>query len=76
MSEVEPGKDRRITPNMTVLEVVDRYRETEAVFKKYDEQVGVCFCCQALFETLKDVSEKYGLNLEQILSDIESAISQ
>lgn len=69
-------KDRRIAPNMTVLEVMDRYRNTESVFKKYDEQTGVCICCQSLFETLKDVSEKYRLNLEQILSDLESAISQ
>jgi len=45
-------KDRCITPNMTVLEVIDRYRNTESVFKKYDEQAGICICCQSLFKRL------------------------
>lgn len=64
-------KDRRITPNMTVLDVVHRYPKTEAVFKKFDEQAGVCICCQALFETLKDVSEKYGIDLNQFMTELE-----
>ncbi len=74
MNESELKKDRQITPEMTVLEVIDRHRETEAVFKKYDEQAGVCLCCQALFETIGNVAEKYHLNLDQILLDLESAI--
>ena len=58
---------------MTVLDVVSKYRDTEAVFKKYDREAGVCICCQALFDTLVDVSEKYGLNLDQFLHDLISA---
>ncbi len=57
---------------MTVLAVIERYRETEAVFRKYDEQAGVCLCCQALFETLKDVSQKYGIDLEKLIAELES----
>jgi len=60
----------RIQPDMTVLDVVSRYRQTEAVFKKYDEQAGVCICCEALFDPLKVVSEKYGLNLKGLLSEL------
>ncbi len=75
MKESEMNKARRITPEMTILEVIDRYRETETVFKKYDEQTGVCLCCQALFETLGEVAAKYQLNLNQILEDLEEAIS-
>jgi len=67
-------KDRCITPNMTVLEVIDRYRNTESVFKKYDEQAGICICCQSLFETLREVAKKYRLNLDQFLLDLEDAI--
>ena len=65
----------RIQPDMTVLDVVSRYRQTEAVFKKYDEQAGVCICCEALFEPLKVVSEKYGLNLKGLLSELESVVN-
>jgi hypothetical protein len=75
MSKFEPGEDQRITPDMTVLDVIDRYRDTEAVFRKYDEQAGVCICCQALFDTIADVAAKYRLNLDQFLSDLEDAIS-
>jgi len=75
MSKVELGKDRRITPDMTVLDVIDRYRNTESIFRKYDEQAGVCICCQALFETIGDVAAKYELDLDHFLSDLEDAIS-
>jgi hypothetical protein len=74
MNETDLRKDRQITPDMTVLDVVHRYPKTEAVFKTYDEQAGTCICCQALFETIRDVVEKYRLNLEQFLSDLENAI--
>jgi len=68
-------KDRRITPDMTVLEVINRYRNTESIFKKYDEQAGVCICCQSLFETLKDVSEKYRIDINGLITEIETQIN-
>ncbi|MBW2089927.1 MAG: hypothetical protein JRI37_13270 [Deltaproteobacteria bacterium] len=58
---------------MTVLDVVSRYRQTEAVFKKYDKQAGECICCKALFETLRNIAAKYGLNLDKLLLDLEAA---
>ena len=61
-----------IRPEMTVLEIVHRYRKTETVFKKYDEQAGVCICCNALFETLEDVAEKYNLGMEGLLLELEA----
>jgi hypothetical protein len=63
-----------ILPEMTVLDVVSRYKVSEAVFRKYDEQAGVCICCQALFETIAEVASKYRLNLDQFLSDLEEAL--
>ena len=65
-----------ISPDMTVLDIVSRHRETEAVFKKYDEAAGECICCQALFDSLEKVSEKYGLDLKRLLSDLEEAADQ
>jgi len=61
-----------IHPGMTVLDVVSRYSQTEAVFKRYDARAGECICCQALFEPLLNVAEKYHLNLEVLLTDLES----
>ncbi|MBW1730143.1 MAG: hypothetical protein JRH08_02010 [Deltaproteobacteria bacterium] len=59
-----------IDPEMTILDVVSRHRKTEAVFKKYDEQAGVCLCCEALFEPLYRVADRYGLDLQKLLNDL------
>ena len=63
-----------IYPEMTVLDVVSRYRRTEAVFKRYDAPAGECVCCQALFESLRDMAKKYNLDLKRLLADLESVI--
>lgn len=65
-----------IHPHMTILDVVSRYRRTEVVFKRYDEKAGVCLCCVALFDPLEDVAEKYRLNLERLLADLEAIVMQ
>jgi len=61
-----------IRPEMTILDVISQYRQTESVFKAYDEKAGVCLCCEALFDSLKDIATKYGLNLEKLLSDLDA----
>jgi len=58
---------------MTVLDVVSKYRQTETIFKRYDQKAGECICCQALFETLKDMAARYRLDLERLLSDLNKA---
>jgi len=68
-------KMEHIHAEMTVLDVVSKYRETEAIFKQYDQQAGECICCEALFEPIKDVAAKYGLDLEGLLADLESSIN-
>jgi len=67
-----PDTNNPIHPEMTVLDVVSRYRQTEAVFKRYDARAGECICCQALFESLRDVADKYHLDLKRLLTDLES----
>jgi iron-sulfur cluster repair protein YtfE (RIC family) len=62
-----------IHPDMTILEVVYHYRRTEPVFRKYDEDAGVCLLCQALFDSLAEAAAKYGLNLENLLTDLQKA---
>lgn len=61
---------------MTILDIVSRYRQTESVFKAYDEKAGVCLCCEALFDPLMNMATKYGLNLEELLSDLEIAAKE
>jgi hypothetical protein len=72
---ISSNQPKIITPEMTILDIVSRYRETEAVFKRYDKLAGACLCCQSLFESIADVSLQYGLNIENLLSDLEDSIA-
>ena len=76
MGEEDSKKDPVIRAEMTVLDVVSKYRETEAVFMKYDKEAGECICCHALFEPLKKVAEKYQLSLDGLLTDLAAAAKQ
>jgi hypothetical protein len=62
-----------IAPDMIILDIISRYRQTEAVFKQYDEKAGVCLCCQSLFDSLEDLGDKYGLDLQRLMADLQVA---
>ncbi len=63
-----------ISLEMTVLDVISKHRETEAVFRQYDEEAGECICCQALFESIKNVAKKYDLDMEKFMADLNAAV--
>ncbi len=62
-----------ISADMTVLDIVGTYPGTEAVFKSYDEKAEECICCRMLFETVRQVAEKYKLDLSKLLAKLNSA---
>jgi hypothetical protein len=62
----------QITAKMTVLEILCYNRQTEQVFRRYDAAAGVCLCCQSLFDSLEDLSQKYGLDLDKLLDDLKA----
>ena len=68
------GKEN-IVANLTVLDVVSTYPETEVIFKSYDASVGECICCQSLFDTVQQVADKYNLDLPEILNKLNSAVT-
>ncbi len=72
MSREDSDKKSFIRPNMTILDVISKDRRTEAVFKQYDQRTGVCLCCQALFDPLKAVADHYGLDLTELMSDLNA----
>lgn len=66
----------RITRDMTVLDALSRYSETEAVFRRYDALAGECICCRALFDTLENMASKYNLDLEELMSNLRDGAQQ
>jgi hypothetical protein len=74
MSQETPNKKLIISPDMTILDIVSKYRQTEAIFRQFDQKAGECLCCNALFDPLKDVADKYELDLNELLEKLMSAI--
>lgn len=62
-----------ITSGMTVLDIVAKWESTQAIFKSYDALAGECICCNALFESLEKMAEKYSLDLNTLLNELETA---
>jgi hypothetical protein len=76
MNKSMPDKKIAIRADMTVLDIVSKFKQTQDVFKKYDEQAGECICCQALFDSLQDVAKKYSLDLQKLLADLKTAATK
>lgn len=64
------GKQEGITPDMTILEVLSQYRQTEAVFRRYEQETGICLLCHELFEPLKEVAACHRLDLARLLREL------
>lgn len=64
---------RPISPDMTLLDAVHHYPNTESVFRAKDKQAGECILCKALFETIEAMTIRYGLDLEELIFDLEQA---
>ncbi len=67
---MEQNKQNIIQPNMTVLDIVSTFKATEKIFRKWDKKAGECICCNALFDPLEVVAERYGLELPELLADL------
>lgn len=74
MDNITTTGKKTISPDMTLLEIMYRWRASEGVFRAYEGQAGVCLRCQALFDTLEDVARKYRLDLQAILRDLHNLI--
>jgi hypothetical protein len=72
MSKHSLIKQGAVTPDMTLLDVIFRWRPSENIFKAYEGQAGTCLRCHALFDTLAEAAEKYHLDLAQLLADLNA----
>ena len=64
----------RLTANLTVAEVMDRWPQTIKFFLRY--RMACVGCAIAPFETLAEVAAIYGLDLNRFLSELEQIIDQ
>ena len=60
-----------ITQETTVLELLELYPDTEAVFERYTKRLGVCICCEALFCSVKEVAVRYDLEIDELMAKLD-----
>ncbi len=61
-----------ITPKTILLDIVEKYPETDVVFHEYDNLAGECLLCNNLFESIEYIVEKYKLNSNEIIEKLNS----
>ena len=66
--------ENKITENMNIREVIDKYPETVSVFAKYN--MGCIGCIAASFESLKDIAAVHGTDVKAFVKDLNDAIGQ
>lgn len=62
----------KITPELAVLEVLQAYPEVRQVFSRYG--MGCLECMGAVNETIADCARSHGVNLEELLQDLNIII--
>lgn len=65
-----------IEKDMVILDIVENYPDTEDIFRMYDETAGVCILCSHLFDSLEVLENKYGIDLDKVLQQLNRAINK
>jgi hypothetical protein len=63
-----------IDKDMKVMDILDRFPQTEEAFREYDSVVGKCILCHNLFDTLEEVSLIYEIDLDELIERIQRAL--
>ncbi len=66
--------ERKITEDMNIREVIDKYPETVGVFAKYN--MGCIGCIAASFESLKDIAAVHGTDVKAFVEDLNKAVEE
>ena len=73
-TEKMENTEKKITADMSILDVMQNYPETADVFREYFQ--GGCFACPAArMETLGDGASVHGLDIDFILSELNKKIA-
>jgi hybrid cluster-associated redox disulfide protein len=64
----------KITEDMTIREVIEKYPETAVVFGRYN--VGCIGCIAASFEKVQDIAGLHGIDVKALVKDLNDAIQK
>ena len=63
-----------IDKKMTILDLVDKYPQTEDIIREYDERVGACILCKCLFDSIEEIENTYNVNLQDMFERLKTVI--
>lgn len=63
----------KITEDMNIREVIERYPETIPVFVRYN--IGCIGCIAASFENIKDIAMVHGIDVKKFVEDLNAAVN-
>lgn len=66
--------DKKVTKEMSIIEIVQTYPESLEVFAKYG--LGCIGCAAARFENLEAGARVHGIDPDKLVEDINEVISQ
>lgn len=64
--------ENKITEDMTIRDVIEKYPETASVFAKYN--IGCIGCLAASFERVKDIAVVHGTDIKSFIKDLNEAV--
>jgi hybrid cluster-associated redox disulfide protein len=62
----------KITKDMNIREVIEKYPETIPVFTKHN--IGCIGCIAASFEKIKDIAAVHGVDVKTFVKELNSAV--
>ena len=63
----------KITEEMNIREVIEKYPEVVPVFSKYN--MGCIGCIAASYETLKDIAVVHGIDVAAFIKDLNETLA-
>jgi len=66
-------ENKKITQNMNIKEVIEKYPEVIPVFQRYN--MGCIGCIAASFEKISDIASVHGIDVNTFIKDLNEAIS-
>lgn len=64
----------KITADMTIRDVIEKYPETATVFARYN--IGCIGCIAASFERIRDIAGVHGTDVKAFVKDLNDAVKQ
>jgi len=65
---------QKITKDMTIGDVIEKYPETALVFSKFN--IGCVGCFAASFETIEDIARVHGTDIEKLVKELNEVIKK